>query len=342
MALRFFVGFFVLFSALTLTVTAAAVSIGAAMPTDILVVQPIQLGRGRGVALLDALRGRLVTMPMSIDSREITLSPDKRRAAFISISGGSSDIYALDFLSGAVQQLTFNVPPTRIAMPRWSPDGAWIAYTSWLEGRADVLLVPAQGGTPRRIGAEFPIGALEWSPDSSGLLFVTLTAWDNMIYYVDLAGGEKREIAAGHGRDYTAVWSPDGSRILFASERGAVEGAPLYLLERDAIVPRRITEASHSYVGYRWSPDAERIAAVEWGSFSRFMNMVILEPDTGNRLLIDAEGVLFSPPIWSPDGTRIAFSDSSAGGTALFVSDTQSGAVRRLDLGIALLPLGWQ
>jgi Tol biopolymer transport system component len=342
MALRSFVGVFVLSFALALAMTATAVSVGAAMTTDILVVQPIQSGRGQGVALLDVLRGQLINLPMSIDSREITLSPGKDRAAFVSISGGSSDIYALDFLSGAVQQLTFNVPPTRIAMPRWSPDGAWIAYTSWLEGRADVLLVPAEGGTPRRIGAEFPIGALEWSPNSDALLFVTLTAWDNMIFQVDLAGGEKREIASGHGRDYTAVWSPDGERILFASERGAVEGAPLYLLDRDSTVPRRITEASHSYVGYRWSPDAKRIAAVEWGSFSRFMSMVILEPDTGRRVRIDAEGVLFSPPIWSPDGTRIAFSDSSAGGTALYVSDTYSGAVRRLDLGIALLPLGWQ
>ena len=342
MALRSFVGVFIVFFALALAMTGAAVSVGAAMTTDILIVQPIQSGRGRGVALLDALRGQLVTMPLSIDSREITLSPGKDRAAFISISGGSSDIYAVDFFSGAVEQLTFNIPPTRIAMPRWSPDGAWIAYTSWLEGRADVLIVPSAGGDPRRVGVEYPIGALEWSPFSDGLLFVTLTAWDNAIYRVDLAGGRDREVASGQGRDYTAVWSPDGSRILFASERGAVEGAPLYLLDRDEVVPRRITEANHSYVGYRWSPDATRIAAVEWSSFSRFMNMVIIEPDTGNRLLIEADGVLFSPPIWSPDGARIAFSDSSAGGTTLFVSDTYSGAVRRIDLGIALLPLGWQ
>jgi Tol biopolymer transport system component len=340
MALRSCVGVFTLFFALALSMTAAAVSVGAAVITDVLIVQPIRFGRGQGIALLDAQRGQLISMPIRIDSREIALSPSRDRAAFISISGGSSDLYTVDLFSGGVRQLTFNVPPTRIAMPRWSPDGAWIAYTAWFEGRADVLIVPSAGGDPRRVSSGYAVGALEWSPDSSALLFVTLNAWDNAIYRVDLAGGRERELASGQGRDYTAVWSPDGSRILFASERGAVEGAPLYLLEDGDPIPQRITEANHSYVSYRWSPDAKRIATLEWSSLSRFMNMVILEPDSGRRLLVDAKGILFSPPVWSPDGTRIAFSDS--GRTAIYISETDSGAVQRLDLGIELIPLGWR
>src|SRR4051794_41795422 len=41
-----------------------------------------------------------------------------------------------------------------LAEPRWSPDGAWLAYLESFDGRGDVMLIPSAGGPARRITAD--------------------------------------------------------------------------------------------------------------------------------------------------------------------------------------------
>jgi len=65
----------------------------------------------------------------------------------------------------------------KIAHPRFSPDGRWIAYIATEEGVPDVYVMPAEGGEPRRLtfwGAAWVF--LGWSPDSSRVIFAS-NAW---------------------------------------------------------------------------------------------------------------------------------------------------------------------
>ena len=64
--------------------------------------------------------------------------------------------------------------------PRFSPDGQWIAYWTGpaVSGDAQavmhsaIFVVPAAGGTPRRLAKEFSdAGHPVWSPDSASVLF---------------------------------------------------------------------------------------------------------------------------------------------------------------------------
>src|SRR5260221_14225104 len=59
----------------------------------------------------------------------------------------------------------------RKALPRFSPDGKWIAYSEQISGNTDVFLIPAAGGVPHRLtyhpDADIVRG---WTPDGKSIL----------------------------------------------------------------------------------------------------------------------------------------------------------------------------
>jgi len=90
-----------------------------------------------------------LTRLTSGDWNDITpaISPDGSRIAFASNRDGFYDLYLLDLQSGGVQRLTqteqFDSSPT------WSPDLAWIAYTTYVNDNLEIafysLTDPTQG-----------------------------------------------------------------------------------------------------------------------------------------------------------------------------------------------------
>jgi len=58
--------------------------------------------------------------------------------------------------------------------PRFSPDGQWLAFAAAYEGNTDVYVMPAEGGTPRRLthhpADDLPIG---WTADGQSILFTS-------------------------------------------------------------------------------------------------------------------------------------------------------------------------
>ncbi|HEX4632309.1 MAG TPA: hypothetical protein VH163_00650, partial [Gemmatimonadales bacterium] len=62
--------------------------------------------------------------------------------------------------------------------PRWSPDGQTIAFLSGREHGPQVWVVPAAGGTARRV-SDLPdgVGEMYWMPDGKGFLVVSDIKW---------------------------------------------------------------------------------------------------------------------------------------------------------------------
>src|SRR5579864_2500392 len=80
------------------------------------------------------------------------------------------DIWIANEDGSGVQRLTDN--RAREIYPRFSPDGKWIAFSSNRYGNNDVFIIPAAGGTPKRLtfhsGNDEVVG---WSRDSQRVLF---------------------------------------------------------------------------------------------------------------------------------------------------------------------------
>ena len=79
------------------------------------------------------------------------------------------------------------------------------------------------------------------------------------LWLYDLLSGQARQLTSGTSRDYSPVWSPDGSQIAFVSTRE--ETPQIYLISLDGGEARRLTSLKNGVgEGPLWSPDGSRLA----------------------------------------------------------------------------------
>src|ERR1051325_7869154 len=156
-------------------------------------------------------------------------------------------------LDGSHPPVPFTGETASSSSPRWSPDGRFMAFLSSREGgRAQIWLLSRNGGEARRLtNLDGGASAIEWSPDSSRLVALTRTGPDQSkssdvrhyshinykfndtgffdqkhshIVVVDARTGTEKQITDGDAwNDTDPHWSPDSSRIAFASDRTGKE-----------------------------------------------------------------------------------------------------------------------
>jgi len=94
--------------------------------------------------------------------------PDVSARGVVFVYGG--DLWLAPRDGGDARRLTSF--PGAESYPRFSPDGAWIAFTGAYDGNSDVYVIPAEGGEPQRLtwhpGNDVVRG---WTPDGTSVVF---------------------------------------------------------------------------------------------------------------------------------------------------------------------------
>jgi tricorn protease len=127
------------------------------------------------------------------------------------------DIWTANEDGSDPHRLTDNIG--REVYPRFSPDGKWIAFSSNRYGNYDVFVMPAAGGTPKRLtyhtGNDEVVG---WSRDGSKVVFRAARgdgAFPNVavLYEVPVTGGLEKPLPVDWG--FWGNYSPDGKSLVF-------------------------------------------------------------------------------------------------------------------------------
>ena len=246
--------------------------------------------------------------------------------------GGNQDLYATSLQTGVERRLTTD--PGQDGLPRWSPDGRSVYFGSDRSGNFQLYVVAAEGGAARRIRTN---AATEWqadpSPDGGKLAFLTNQEGAEHLFVMDLATGAERALVR-HGKKSilgNPSWSSDGSRIVFSSNWRV--GHQIYLVNVADGQSRRLSWIHKGGCEPRFHRDGRRVIYVSRGHHSEKSRLVEHDLQAeSERVLIDWPALNYDP-VYSPDGTEIAFASNVTGDYAIYRQRLSDGKAWRVTHG---------
>jgi dipeptidyl aminopeptidase/acylaminoacyl peptidase len=249
--------------------------------------------------------------------------------------------YLIDLNTGEITQLPKSMKSIAGFGYAVSPDGTMVAYISEDDaGTPQVFIASLDGTDVQQVthdqrGASAPA----WSPDGEAIAYAsgdyTLVDEDVVnIFVLDLATGETSQVTNEKPTTETNLsvglglgaafpqFSPDGASIIYTVNRGdgfsmrivPVRGGKSVLLVGGG---KNDVEAVLGTL----SPDGSTLAA---SCLGRLEGICIAHAD-GTNLRVLVNGPSLVGPNWSPDGTRIAYTNANANPYTVFVVDVATG-----------------
>ena len=131
------------------------------------------------------------------------------------------------------------------------------------------------------------------------------------------------------------AWSPDGTEIAFSSDGGKPHARDIYIIDIQSRALRNLTRGAGANYDPAWSPDGRKIAFAsertdpETGKYDDHYEIYVRDRDGEVAKLThnDSDDV---EPVWSPDGTRIAFSSKRDGNWEIYAMNADGSTQRNL------------
>ena len=241
-------------------------------------------------------------------------SPDGAYLYFASRRGGTMNLWRvpIDESSGKT-----GGPPEPVTTPSiwsgyfsFSRDGSRMAFSNiaWRSTLYKAAFDPVRGAvdgaaTPMFKGTR-SLRDHELSPDGQWVVFSESTEPEDIVL-AKADGSEYRRLTDDAARDRAPVWSPDGTEIMFYSDRsGRYE---LWSVRPDGSGLAKRTDTPQGVNSPAWSTDGRRVSI--WAINSRWWQILApaehpVTPPAESMPQPD-ETAAFRPMSWSPDGTRL-------------------------------------
>ncbi|HXT20637.1 MAG TPA: protein kinase, partial [Thermoanaerobaculia bacterium] len=240
-------------------------------------------------------------------------SPDGQRIVVVtgvSLSGAPSQIHFVDAKTGA-QTVAPAGPVLGVpAAPAWLADsrGVLVAKAHDVRSFHGAIMRVGLDGTSRPLFASLNVGPSVTIAGPGKVVFDATSARTNLHEHAlpnepVLGGGDDRWLTRGHALDRQPRYSPDGSRVIFSSNRSG--NLDLWELERTSGALRRLTDSPQEDWDPAYVGDGSRIV---WSS-RRGGNLEIwtAAADGSGARQVTHDGVDAENPSTSPDGRWITY-----------------------------------
>lgn len=164
-------------------------------------------------------------------------------------------------------------------------------------------------------------------PEGSELLITSIRTGNTEIFSVDLNLGDMRNLTRSpKSENRYPIWSPDGSRVAFTSNRDVPESWNLYVMDANGENVRRLTDIEAKAVCYfpTWTQDLIYFGYAP-GDGAEASIMRVRADGSG----LERIGPGRDPAI-SSDGKTIAFTQHTGGGYCLFTMYQDGGSLCQL------------
>jgi len=265
-----------------------------------------------------------LTSEWASDDHDPAFSPDGERIAFVSTREGGGV-----FVMGATGE-----NPRRVSDegydPAWSPDGQKIIYTTEIVRDAysrytvaslRIVDVKTRERRPLDTGESAGVRSWEtdavgpaWSPDGNWIAFWAAIDGQRDIFVAPASGGQRIALTDDTPTDWNPMWSADGRRVYFLSDRGG--RANLCSIEVDPETGRPASEAAPVTPGpalmseAAMAADGSRIAVTVQANRSEVLRVGV-DPKTerlvGEPTIVHATSNQLFQPQASRDGQWIAY-----------------------------------
>jgi Tol biopolymer transport system component/DNA-binding winged helix-turn-helix (wHTH) protein len=260
-----------------------------------------------------------------VADREPAVSPDGRTVAFVR-GTASESIYLLSLqpdLSPAGEPRLL----TSGRNPAWTPDGRELVYRPLRLPITGLAHVDIRGGKPRGLPA---FGEDSFLPTLSrtGRLAFSRGTIDINIWRQELVDGPTPPppvpLISSTARDADARYSPDGTRIVFQSNRSRY--AEIWTCASDGTRCSQLTAFNGALITGtpRWSPD-NRTIAFDSAAEGRF-HVYTIDAGGGPVRRLTTEPTTGAIPSWSHDGKWIYYASSATGRGEIWKVPSQGGA----------------
>ncbi|HUG17068.1 MAG TPA: S9 family peptidase, partial [Thermomicrobiales bacterium] len=156
--------------------------------------------------------------PSSVVALDPRISPDGSRIACVFFPlndrwAHDAQVAVIELSSGRIDVLT---PTDNIinAMPRWSPDGATLAFISDRDGYFNLYTMSADGGKQASLVSEASEhNQLAWAPDGRRIAYLRNESADVQVMVADVGSGTSWKVSTSPGAHSAVSWTADGSHV---------------------------------------------------------------------------------------------------------------------------------
>lgn len=165
----------------------------------------------------DSKKRTFVPFLSGISAESVNFSRDGTWTAYVSYPEGSLWRSRAD----GSDRVRLTLPPMLVALPRWSPDGKWIAFMGNVPGKSmQSYLIAAEGGPPQQIiPGDHHYATPGWSPDGKKLVVADWASDENQrqVHIWDLQTKQLTTLPDSRGLHFP-IWSPEGRYIAATSD----------------------------------------------------------------------------------------------------------------------------